>query len=142
MIKAVIFDMDGLMIDSEPIQSKSFEIILREYGQEPILHDNGLVQKVGLKSKENWKFLKERHGFDEDTDTLVEKKRKVYIDILKENIQPMPLEDSMAGVISAFDAGVKVIAVPSSSTKKEDFSKANLIVGSLEDINWDILTTL
>jgi GMP synthase (glutamine-hydrolysing) A subunit len=203
MIKAVIFDMDGLMIDSEPIQSKSFEMILKEHGHEPIFHDNGLVQKVGLKSKENWEFLKERHGFDEDTDTLVEKKRKVYIDILKENIKPMPglfelikllkekkvklavasssnlpqielvlqelgifedfdivvsgewvekskphpeiyiltakqlevepkdcvaLEDSIVGVISASEAGVKVIAVPTSSTEKEDFSKANLIV--------------
>lgn len=217
MIKAVIFDMDGLMIDSEPIHSRSFEMIIKDYGYEPIFHDNGLVQKVGIKSKENWEFLKDRHGIREDTDILVRKKREIYYEILKEYIKPMPgllklvselknqkvklavasssaiaqielvlkelgiyedfdivvsgewvekskphpeiyiltaknlgvepkdcvaLEDSIAGVTSAFEAGVKVVAVPTSATEKEDFSKANLRVSSLEDINWDILTTL
>ena len=33
-IKGVIFDMDGLMIDSEPLHVKAFDAILRDYGHE------------------------------------------------------------------------------------------------------------
>ena len=33
MIKAVIFDMDGLIIESESIQSKAYEEILNGYGK-------------------------------------------------------------------------------------------------------------
>jgi len=217
MIKAAIFDMDGLMIDSEPLQSKSIEKILKEYGVEPDYDELGLVQIIGMTAKENWKILKDKHNISEDLDTLVEKKQHAYFEILKDNLVPMPgllgllkllkqkklklgiasssrlehietvlkglgvrnyfdiiisgeslenskphpeiyltaareldvdpedaiaLEDAHLGVLSASGAGMKVIAVPNSSTVKQDFSKATLKVSSLEDINWDILSKL
>ncbi len=30
--------MDGLMINTEPIQSKAYETILKEYGKTPLIH--------------------------------------------------------------------------------------------------------
>jgi HAD superfamily hydrolase (TIGR01509 family) len=217
MIKAVIFDMDGLMIDSEPLQSKSIEKILKEYGVDPDYDELGLVQIIGITAKENFRILKDKHRINEDIDILVDKKQNAYLEILKENLVSMPglvellnllkekgikmgvassskldhielvlsglgirdyfeivvsgellekskphpeiyltaakqlgvgpkeaiaLEDAEMGVISASSAGIKVIAVPNSSTKKQNFSKAILIVSSLEDINWDILSRI
>jgi beta-phosphoglucomutase-like phosphatase (HAD superfamily) len=38
MIQAVLFDMDGLMINTEPLQSKAYEKIIRDYGKTPIFY--------------------------------------------------------------------------------------------------------
>lgn len=47
MIKAVIFDMDGVIVNSEPLQSLSWEILLPEKGITPILTNTGLIHEIG-----------------------------------------------------------------------------------------------
>ena len=90
MIKAVLFDMDGLMIDSESIQSKSFEEIIKEYGKQPIYNDQGIVQTVGISARDNWLQLAQTYSLNEDIDVLIEKKRQVYESLLLKNLSPMP----------------------------------------------------
>src|SRR5260370_37954975 len=90
MIKAVLFDMDGLMINTEPIQSKAYEVILKEYGKKPIFYKTGVVQKVGVREKDNWELIKTAHGLEEDTTVLMEKRGKVYLEVLKKNLTPQP----------------------------------------------------
>ncbi len=52
------------------------------------------------------------------------------------------LEDSQSGVESGERAEMKVIAVPSKYTKHQDFSKADLVVKSLEDLSWERISEL
>ncbi len=40
MFKAVIFDMDGLMVDSEPIHQQAFDIVFQKYGKRFSEEDN------------------------------------------------------------------------------------------------------
>lgn len=216
-IKAVIFDMDGLMIDSEPIQSKSFESVLTEYGIQPEYQKNGLIQIIGVRAGDNWKRIKELHQIPESIDVLLEKKQKTYIELLKENIKPsdglidllkllreqdlkmaiassssmehimliinsleisdyfdeivsgddvvngkpdpeiflkaaenlnippehcLVLEDAETGVQAAHAAGMKIIAVPTHHTLSHNFSKADIIIKSLADIDMRMLNKL
>ena len=46
--KAVIFDMDGLILDTEIIEHRAFEKLLGEYGATPKPHKNGLIHQVGF----------------------------------------------------------------------------------------------
>lgn len=52
------------------------------------------------------------------------------------------IEDSASGVIAAKIAGMKVIAVPNWSTKDQNFSPADLMVTSLKEINWQIISSI
>jgi HAD superfamily hydrolase (TIGR01509 family) len=90
MLQAVLFDMDGLMINTEPLQSKAYENILKEYGKSPIFYPTGVVQKVGVREKENWELIKQVHKLEEDTAVLIQKRGPVYLKILKENLRPQP----------------------------------------------------
>ena len=86
MIKAVIFDMDGLMIETEHLQSISYEEVIKEYGKKPIINENGIVHPVGITARNIWKLLKDKYSIKEDVEILLSKKQKKYIEILKEQI--------------------------------------------------------
>src|SRR6185312_8809594 len=91
MIQAVIFDMDGLIVDSEPLQSQGFEAVIKEYGKKPILFENGLVHPMGMVGSEIWEILKEKHKISEDTEVLKKRKWVLYKTILENsNMQPLP----------------------------------------------------
>lgn len=115
-MQAVIFDMDGLMINTEPLQSKAYEEILREYGKDPIFYPSGVVQKVGVREDENWEIIKKRHTLSENTDVLIQKRQKKYLDLLHKNITPQP--GLLALIELLRNHGLK-LAVASSSDKNQ-----------------------
>ena len=51
------------------------------------------------------------------------------------------LEDAQSGVEAGRAAGTKVIAVPNAFTASHDFSKADTVVHSLEEIDWRMLSS-
>jgi len=88
MIKAVIFDMDGLMVDTEPIHSASFSAMLLHYGAEPVLNDSGVVQEIA--SANNYAQLKDQYQLQASLDELKKFKRAVHEQLLQEGLMPMP----------------------------------------------------
>src|SRR3989344_5275890 len=90
MIKAIIFDMDGVIIDSEYLQSQGFESVLREYGKQPIYNAAGIVQVVGMRREDNWHRLAQLHDLNEDLQVLVDKSRATYDKLLADQLIPMP----------------------------------------------------
>lgn len=87
--KAVIFDMDGIIVDTEPIQSQSIERLLHEYGISPIYQDNGLIHTVGISGDESYHSFMKKHNFNENLKIVQQKRRKIFEDIIKEGIVPM-----------------------------------------------------
>lgn len=47
----------------------------------------------------------------------------------------------MTGVQAAKRAGMKVIAVPTKHTRNHDFSRADMIINSLEEMDWGIISS-
>jgi beta-phosphoglucomutase family hydrolase len=88
--EAIIFDMDGLMIDSEGKQSVAIEKMLREHGEEPVYKTTGVVQIVGMRAKDNIAKLKEKHNLKPSVDDLHKRKNEIYRESLSEGVDVMP----------------------------------------------------
>ncbi len=87
-LKSIIFDHDGVMVDTEPLQSQAWIRILERYGKTPEIYGNGLVHKVGITINGNWNILKLKYGITENTNHLEEQRSIVYRDLLSQT-RPM-----------------------------------------------------
>jgi len=212
MIKAVIFDMDGLMVDTEPLYSKAMSQVAEKRGKSFTLD---IKQKLmGRRAIESLTIFKEQLGLNESPEELLREREEIYGKLLAQNVTPMPglfklldllnkldirkaiassskrkwieliihklgildqfeiivsgeeikhgkpdpeiylltskklnlapeeclvLEDALSGVASAKAAKMKCITVPNQFTQGLDFSNADLVVNSLEEIDETIL---
>lgn len=62
------------------------------------------------------------------------------MNILPENC--VVLEDAEKGILAADAAGMKSIAVPNRHTMSNDFSKADLVMNSLEEVSYELIDKL
>lgn len=210
--KAVIFDMDGVLIDSMLYWMEADEFYLREIGVniDNQLHEEMVTYMSGRHEDENMPWLQKRLGISDENMGYLLKKREIFardIYTIKTKIMPgvvklmkklkeagikmaiasgapacqveqavsrfcweddfcvtvsadhvncigkpdpaiylhtaeklgvgtkdcVVIEDAENGVISAKNAGMKCVAVPDPRWSFGDFSKADLIVKSLED---------
>ena len=210
MIKLIIFDLDGLLADTEKLHMKSYQIVLsdmnyilspatyeehwirRGKGIVEFLFENKLSYDIELirkhKAIEYRKLVKAEATAMPGAINLLENLRnrkfkialatasyyKSAISVIetlkidkyfqfiasKESItrnKPFPdiflytakhfniapknclvLEDAEKGILAAYNAGMKCIAVPNIHTKNNDFSKATHIVDSLETVNTEL----
>ena len=82
--KAFIFDMDGVIIDSEPIHARAKMATLREYGIKLSAEEIGLDRYVGRSAKAFWEDMKIRfpETFTEAWQVMAGKKYEKYMNIL------------------------------------------------------------
>ena len=69
MVKGVIFDIDGVILDSMQVWDKAGEMYLQKLGLQP---EPGLSKALETMSmNEGAKFLKERYCLDMDEDEII-----------------------------------------------------------------------
>ena len=115
MTKAFIFDMDGVIIDSEPLQLQSFNVVLKKYQIEVPMKT--FKQKyMGLKDIEICDKMIDDHSISLTKEDFVKMKREAYLDIL-ENGDIKPIN----GATEAIQRLRKKfsLAIASSSNKSE-----------------------
>ncbi|MCX7918150.1 MAG: HAD family phosphatase [bacterium] len=215
MIQAVIFDMDGIIIDSEPLQMIAINQVMAQWNIQ--LSEIEFQKMIGRKLADDFSEIQRQYHIPVDYATFAQQKRAAYHSILAKNLVEMPglspllerllaakfrlavasssvrtdvdmvltglnikdkfeviasgdevkegkpnpalfllaasrlnlppsncvaIEDSNPGLRAAKDAGMKCIIVPHQHTRNQDFSRADIIVDSLDAISIELIQTL
>ncbi len=97
MIKAVIFDMDGVMIDSEPLWEKTERILLarRDIEYSPTYRD----QIVGLNQNDSGRLLINTFELEETVEDIISERVEILTAIYEEELEVVldliPLLDNL-----------------------------------------------
>lgn len=117
-MQAVIFDMDGVLIDSEPLHRRHIEIFLVSLGVDDparLMHN-----LQGLSSRRTSELIIEVFGLEYSVDELTDLSRKAYLAYL----QSLPEVPSVAGAVafvkSLEKAGHPLALASSASAKRID----------------------
>ena len=109
-LEAVLFDMDGVIIDSEPLWSKAEKQLLarRNLRYSPELK----VVMMGRDAREAVGYLIDHYRLAESVDHVIEERNQLIANLFQEHLEPMP--HALELVRSVTTAGIKTALVSSS----------------------------
>lgn len=113
-IKAVLFDMDGLMIDSEPLHYQAFNTVLKKYGKY-LTEEENKERYIGLSDEDQSQDIISRFNLAISTEELILRKQKTFIEILKNQIISQP---GLIELLKKLDQKAYKTAIASSSPKE------------------------
>jgi len=90
-MKAVIFDKDGVLIETFGLHFKSHSIVLAEFGVK--LKKRDLTKRYGMKISEILKDILKQYGkniSEETAKKMASKKTKIYIKLVEEELKLLP----------------------------------------------------
>jgi HAD superfamily hydrolase (TIGR01509 family) len=87
-IRGIIFDMDGLMVDSEPVQLRAINDALKPLGI--VVEEPEFIDMVGRKAIENFRTLKHKYNFIESPEAVEARKNRAYLHRIGTELHAMP----------------------------------------------------
>ena len=218
MIKAAIYDLDDLMVNSYKLHIEASERVFQKYGvDQKKVPEHIRAGLVGMRVSDVLKYIVDYFKLDVNLENLQEKRSAIFLDLVNKNLKVMPgllqslklfkknkfkialassgtkkyinlvlkkfkiadyfdvivsgddvkhgkpdpeifsvavkklslkpeetlvLEDATNGIEAAKSAGCKCIAVINKITPPQNYSKADLVVNSLEEIDSDLINSL
>ena len=128
-IRAVIFDMDGTLVDSEPFAERAWADFLKAHGHQ--LDDRVLGRMFGLRLMEGAAVVKEAYDLELPVATIAEQQDALRLAALTGNLVPMP----GTGAVLAFarGAGLWMALATSSLRHHADLTLAETELAGLFD---------
>ena len=120
--KAVIFDMDGVVIDSEPLHERSSRLVFAKHNLE--IEDEVFADFKGSTDRTILEYLVAENGLDLEVDELLQQKRLTYASLIDE-LQPIP---GVISFINQITDHFRLALTTSASRRNKElaFSKFNL----------------
>lgn len=113
MIKAVIFDMDGVLIDTEPLSDFYYYEVLKKKGVTVTIEDFEVLR--GANHKTFWVYFSEKYNIPHPSEEEKHQMRREYITFLKTK-KPEPFPGLVKLLEGLKKKGIK-LAIGSSASK-------------------------
>jgi len=81
MIEAVIFDMDGVIVDSEGYHFRAFLDVLKNYNI--VITKREYLDWVGITTEDIFRILKQKYSLPEDVGVLIDRKEKRVVELMR-----------------------------------------------------------
>lgn len=88
VVKAVIFDMDGVIIDSEPVQMKAINQVMAQWGIQ--LEEKDFIPMIGRRLADDYDYLKHNFGVPVGIQEFMGQKNKAYQGLMINEAVEMP----------------------------------------------------
>ena len=113
MLKAVLFDLDGTLVDSEPLHTEAVLRLLRDRSVD--LKASDLDRFIGISSSVMWGEMRERFGFAEPVESLKSLQHRANVEMLEDS-ESILIPGVLPLLRDLRDRGIRS-AVASSSTR-------------------------
>ena len=110
MVSAVLFDLDGVLVDSEEFSSQASDAVLAKVGIVQTPEEKKNV--FGRRTHENYQAAIDARGLDIDANELVMRKNRLFAEIIKGRIKP--LEGVVELIKHLRESGIRIAVVSSS----------------------------
>lgn len=88
MIDSIIFDMDGIIIDSEPLWEKAEIELIKNHGKN---YNNKYRENIiGLNQKDSVKLLKHTFTLTGSIDQIIEQRKEILLEIYRKELKLLP----------------------------------------------------
>jgi HAD superfamily hydrolase (TIGR01509 family) len=115
MIKAVIFDMDDLMINSYPIHNLTNDAMLNRYGHKLSEVPEDIRRRfLGKRVIDGITQMKDYFKIDKGVEELYAEREKIFLRLIKNKIEPMP---GLFRIIETLEKEKIDMAIGSSGTR-------------------------
>lgn len=133
-IRAVIFDMDGVLTDSEPLINAAAVAMFRELGL-PVQPDD-FLPFIGTGEDRYLGGVAEKYGFPLDGPAAKKRTYEIYLDLVPTQLRGFPGAQALVKICRL--AGLKVAVASSADLIK---IAANLRKIELDPASWDAVIT-
>ena len=86
-VRATVFDMDGVLVDSEPLHMRSANRILERFGAR--IDEATYRTFIGLGEVTTWETWRDRYGLPMTVDEVVAEHTRVRIDEIHRGVEPI-----------------------------------------------------
>jgi HAD superfamily hydrolase (TIGR01509 family) len=129
-IAALICDMDGLLVDSEPLAERALTDFLRQHGH--AMRPGTMAQTLGKRLPEAIGLLAEMYALPGEREELIATYDRMRLAALRGNLRPMP--GAAALLTFAREAGLKLALATSSLRPHADLSLTETALAGLFDV--------
>lgn len=129
-LKAVIFDLDGVIADSEPLSARVDDVVLEKYGIKMTPEEKH--NAFGRRKSEILGDVFESRNKQVDMEELITQCRRVLLEMMAEELKP--IKNSIELVKFLKDSGFEVAVATSSSSYKLENSLKKLGIEDMFEI--------